>query len=155
LNKLDFVGFQETKKEILTNNFLDAINKNFAWNYILANGTAGGILVGVKQDSLEVLGWQGFKYCAIMIIRNNTDKFTWSLIVVYGSPYDETKLEFIDELHFVMGLWDGPTLIGGDFNLVRSQKEKNNGMVNFTHTSRFKDWINLWGLIEIKDPSRS
>jgi hypothetical protein len=48
LNKLDFVGFQETKKEILTNNFLDAINKNFAWNYILANGTAGGILVGVK-----------------------------------------------------------------------------------------------------------
>jgi hypothetical protein len=90
-----------------------------------------------------------------MIIRNNTDKFTWSLIVVYDSPYDETKLEFIDELHFVMGLWDGPTLIGGDFNLVRSQKEKNNGMVNFTHTSRFKDWINLWGLIEIKDPSRS
>jgi hypothetical protein len=74
--------------------------------------------------------------------------------VVYGSPYDETKLEFIDELHFVMGVWVGPTLVG-EFNLVRSQKEKNNGVVNFTHTSRFNDWINIWGLIKIKDPSRS
>jgi hypothetical protein len=48
LNKLDFVGFQETKKEIVTNNFLDVVNKNFAWNYIPANGTTGGILLGVK-----------------------------------------------------------------------------------------------------------
>jgi hypothetical protein len=155
LNKLEFVGFQETKKEFLSNNVLNAINKNFSWNYIPAKGSAGGILVGVKQDSLEVLGWQGLKYCAVLIIRNIIDKFTWRLIVVYGSPYDETKLEFIDELHLVMGIWVGPTLIGGDFNLVRSQREKNNGVVNFTHTSKFNDWINLWGLIEIKDPSRS
>jgi hypothetical protein len=43
--------------------------------------------------------------------------------------------------------------VGGDFNLVRSQREKNNGVVNFNHTSKFNDWISLWGLIEIKDPS--
>jgi hypothetical protein len=86
LNKLEFVGFQETKKEFLSNNVLDAINKNFSWNYIPAKGSAGGILVGVKQDSLEVLGWQGLKYCAVLIIRNIIDKFTWRLIVVYGSP---------------------------------------------------------------------
>jgi hypothetical protein len=33
--------------------------------------------------------------------------------VVYGPAYDELKLEFISELHLVMGGWPGPTLLGG------------------------------------------
>jgi hypothetical protein len=73
---------------------------------------------------LELLGWQDFKYCVVLIVRNNSDRFTMRLIVVYGSPYEETKLEFIDELHLIMGNWEGATLVGGDFNLVRTQKEK-------------------------------
>jgi hypothetical protein len=28
-------------------------------------------------------------------------------------------------------------------------------VVNFNHTSKFNDWINLWGLVELKDLSRS
>jgi hypothetical protein len=74
---------------------------------------------------LELLGWQDFKYCVVLIVRNNSDKFTMRLIVVYGTPYEETKLEFIDELPLVMENWEGATLVGGDFNLVRTQKEKN------------------------------
>jgi hypothetical protein len=44
---------------------------------------------------------------------------------------------------------------GGDFNLVRSQKEKNNGIINFQHANAFNDFINHWGLLDLKDPSRS
>jgi hypothetical protein len=46
-------------------------------------------------------------------------------------------------------------MLGGDFNQVRSQKEKSNGIVNFTHTSAFNDLIHRWDLIDIKDPSRA
>jgi hypothetical protein len=42
----------------------------------------------------------------------------------------------------------------GDFNLVRFQWKKSTGNINFTHSTAFKEWINEWGLIEIKDPSR-
>jgi hypothetical protein len=38
---------------------------------------------------------------------------------VYGPSYEEQKHDFLDELESVMNLWQGPTLIGGDFNLVR------------------------------------
>jgi hypothetical protein len=31
----------------------------------------------------------------------------WRLIVVYGSPYEESKMEFIDELDSIMGTWQG------------------------------------------------
>jgi endonuclease/exonuclease/phosphatase (EEP) superfamily protein YafD len=72
--------------------------------------------------------------------------------VVYGPAYEELKLNFISELHSVIGGWPGPTLLGGDFNLVRSQKEKSNEVINFQHVN---DFINHWGLVELKDPTRS
>jgi hypothetical protein len=41
-----------------------------------------------------------------------------------GSLYDETKPKLIEDLGVVTSDWQGPTLIGGDFNLVRCQEEK-------------------------------
>jgi hypothetical protein len=40
------------------------------------------------------------------------DKLVWKLIVVYGSPYDESKNEFVDELHMVMGDGNDPVIFG-------------------------------------------
>jgi hypothetical protein len=59
--------------------------------------------------------------------RNN---FSWKLVVVYGSPYEEGKMEFIDELHLVLSAWHGPIVIGGDFNLSRFTSDKSNGRIN-------------------------
>jgi hypothetical protein len=54
---LDYVGFQETKKEEFTNSSLKQLlgNRNFFWNHLPVVGTAGGILVGINNDLLEVL----------------------------------------------------------------------------------------------------
>jgi hypothetical protein len=43
----------------------------------------------------------------------------------------------------------------GDFNLVRYQRDKSNGLINLNHGEKFNGWIDKWGLVEIKDPSRS
>jgi hypothetical protein len=64
------------------------------------------------------------------MIKNITDKFVWRFVSVYGSPYEEGKANFIQELHEVVENWSGPTLFGGDFNLVADVKEKNNGVVD-------------------------
>jgi hypothetical protein len=34
-----------------------------------------------------------------------------------------------------------PTLLADDFNLVRNQKEKSNGVVTFNFVSLFNEWI--------------
>jgi hypothetical protein len=72
------------------------------WNFIPANGAARGILVGIKSSQFNILSWQELQYSTITMIRNSTDNFIWRLVVVHGSPYDEKKLEFINELHMVM-----------------------------------------------------
>jgi len=74
------------------------------------------------------------------------------LITVYGSAYEEGKQEFINELHEILSEWDGPTLVGGDFNLIRTVSDKNNENINFHWADAFNEWINHWGLIEFKIP---
>jgi len=112
-NKLDFVGFQKTKKENFSEAFLKAVNPHFTWNWLPATGTAGGILVGFREDKVEIIGWQNYKFCSTAVVRNINDKFVWKLCVVYGSPYEDGKQEFIDELHLFTENWSGPLLIGG------------------------------------------
>jgi exonuclease III len=126
-----------------------------SWNFLHAVGTAGGILMGFRNQMLEVISWEFYVYCASAIVKNIYDKVTWRLIVVYGSPYEDTKLEFLRDLDQMLEKWQDPTLVGGDFNLVRNQKEKSNGIVNFTHMDAFNDLINRWALIEIKDCTRA
>jgi hypothetical protein len=88
-------------------------------------------LIGLKSKKFDVIEWQFFTYCDVVIVKNSNDGFVWRLIVVYGPAYDEYKLEFIRELH-TNGELVGPYPYGGgDFNLVRSQSEKNNKNVNF------------------------
>jgi hypothetical protein len=55
-NQLDFVGIQETKKEEIPPNFLKNLTSpiRFYWNYLPAKGSTGGILVGVREESLAM-----------------------------------------------------------------------------------------------------
>jgi hypothetical protein len=80
--------------------------------------------VGFKNSLFNIISSQSYKYGLSIILNNIVDKLTWRMVVVYGTPYEETKMEFIDELHIIMTDWDGPTLLGGDFNIVISQLEK-------------------------------
>ena len=41
--------------------------------------------------------------------------------------------------------WDGPTLVGGDFNLIRNIADKNNENINFHWVDAFNNWVNTWG----------
>jgi hypothetical protein len=66
----------------------------------------------------------------------------WNLVVIYGSPYGDRKIDFIDELHFVLANNQGPIVIGGDFNLNRFVSDKNNGGINQRYADAFNDWVN-------------
>ena len=44
--------------------------------------------------------------------------------MIYGPDYDE-KDQFMMDLHYFISSWEGPSIIGGDFNLVRDPQHKN------------------------------
>jgi hypothetical protein len=88
------------------------------------------------------------------MLVDRRSNFSWKLVVVYGSPYDEGKMEFIDELHLVLSAWQGPIVIGGDFNLNRFASVKSNGRINQKWDNCFNDWVNKWGLIKLSPTNR-
>jgi exonuclease III len=54
-NKLDFVGFQETKKYNFDDAFLNQVHRDFIWHSLPTDGTSGGILVGLNNKKFEVI----------------------------------------------------------------------------------------------------
>jgi hypothetical protein len=114
-NHLDFVGVIETKKEVFPVGFLESLDSpgSFCWHYLPAKGTTGGILVGVRFDFGSVSYVEMANFSVTCVVQNNRDNFVWKLVVVYGSPYDDKKVDFIDELHGVFASWQGPIVVEG------------------------------------------
>jgi hypothetical protein len=59
-------------------------------------------------------------------LRNKGDHFEWVLIAIYGAVQEEEQEIFLRELIQVFNAENLPTLVGGDFNIIRSPKENNN-----------------------------
>jgi hypothetical protein len=105
-------------------------NRNFAWNHLPTVGSAGGILVGINLNLFDVVAWDIRNYSVSVVARNKIADVVVRITTVYGYPYDEKKDEFISELHELFLHWEGAAIIGGDFNLVRSQVDKSNGNID-------------------------
>jgi len=94
------------------------------------------------------------KFSLSAMILDKKTGFSWKLVVIYGSPYEEGEQEFIDELHSIMSTWAGPTMLGGDFNLVRFISDKSNGVFNHKWADAFNDWVSKWGLVELNPSNK-
>ncbi|KAJ1254666.1 hypothetical protein BS78_01G043500, partial [Paspalum vaginatum] len=140
-NRIDFVGVIETKKASFGRGFLKNLGGSvpFEWYNLPALGSAGGILVGANLDVFSVCMGDIMRFSISVFLTDRKTGFSWKLVVVYGSPYEEGKQEFLEELDAMVSKWNGPTLIGGDFNLVR-----------FRWANGFNDFINKWSLIELE-----
>ena len=69
--QVDYIGFQETKKESFSASFLKNVigNRNFYWNYLPANGSAGGILVGVNANIFDIISWEIKSFSVSVIVK--------------------------------------------------------------------------------------
>jgi hypothetical protein len=86
--------------------------------------TAGGVLVGIIEEVFEVVSWSIRAFYVSVVVINKRDKFTWNLVSLYGSAYNEHKQEFLDELDLIYSINNIHIMVGGDFNLIRDVSEK-------------------------------
>jgi hypothetical protein len=111
---LDFVGVIETKKENFAQMSLNKIggSPRFIWYILPTKGIAGGILLGIKEDFVVPSNVSALEFSLNCEMKNKRDGLVWKLVVVYGAPYEEKKADFIDELHAILAVWQGPILVG-------------------------------------------
>lgn len=152
----DFIGFEETKKETISEGFLKALDRaeDFMWHLLPADNIAGGILLGLKRDLFKVIGFINTRFSVKATVKNKNDGFLWHFVVVYGSAYPVFKMDFISELQDTLCSATYPVFICGDFNLVSGDEDKSSGLVNQQITFLFNDWVNRWALLEIPIANR-
>ena len=120
-------------KESFTLGYLRSFTGNvpFDWFYLPAKKSVGGILVGSNSDKFSATLISTLKFSVSIMLQDTKTGFSWKLVVVYGSPYEEGKESFIKELHSIMESWQGPVILGGDFNLILFASDKNNARINY------------------------
>ena len=149
--KIDIIGIQETIKQDFSNKelrSLDGDNK-FLWKWLPAKGHSGGILMGVKGDSLEVEDWECFTYAIKAVIRDRVSNFRWCVITVYGPANHQFSKEFLNELSYICRNEILPVILGGDFNLIREVSEKNSLLYDHKLMDSFNEFIRKFNLREI------
>jgi exonuclease III len=97
---LDGVGLQETIREDFTQKDLadTAGSIQFRWVWSTAKGHSSGILMGVREEVLEVEDQEVGDHFVSMIERNRRTNFRWELVTVYGPVQHDRASEFISEL---------------------------------------------------------
>ncbi|RVX21567.1 hypothetical protein CK203_002085 [Vitis vinifera] len=82
--------------------------------------------VGVlDKRSLEVMETEVGKFSVSCGFRNVENGLAWIFTGVYG-PFSKGDRECLwEELGAIRGLWEDPWCLGGDFNVILSQRERN------------------------------
>src|SRR3989337_356352 len=127
-DKLDFIALLETGRDNFTSQFLGTLSGgiDFDWHSLPPRGRSGGILLGVRCETLEVINVVRGDFAVKFRVRSKVDGFRWSLVAVYGAAQPELKAEFLADLVWICGDETLPILVGGDFNIIRRRDEKNN-----------------------------
>lgn len=125
---LDFIALMETGRDNFTSQFLRTLSGgiDFDWHCLPPRGRSGGILLGVRCETLEVRHVSYGHFAVKFRVRSKHDGFQWALMAVYGAAQPELKMDFLADLVRLCGNEQLPILVGGNCNIVRRKDEKNN-----------------------------
>lgn len=97
------------------------------WSVLPTIGTSGGIIVAWKpvviQKEEEMVG----NFSVFAIMKDCGKGVKWVLTGVYGTTPTSLRSGFWEELAAIRGLFEGPWVVRGDFNVIRFALEKNSG----------------------------
>jgi hypothetical protein len=136
----------------ISDNYLNSLvgNTMFSWISLPAIGSAGGICVSVDTDLFDIISWEAKTFSVPVVVKVKTSGLILRIVTVYGSSYEEKKEAFSFELHSLFIDYQGHSIIGGDFNLVRYQGDKSNGIIDHRWGDKFNAWVEIWSLLEVK-----
>ncbi|XP_059598831.1 uncharacterized protein LOC132255113 [Vitis vinifera] len=101
------------------------VGRYLDWRALDASGSAGDILICWDKRLLELLEWEEGQFSISCRFRKVEDGTVWVFTRVYG-PFTKNERDCMwDEIGAIRGLWEEPWCVGGDFNVILSQSERN------------------------------
>jgi hypothetical protein len=125
------------------------IGEKFIWCWLPANGRSGGMLIGLRESRFDVGAIDRGQYFLSMTAIYRSLNIKLEIVGVYGPADHSFSREFLEEISNKIASSELPIIMGGDFNLIRSQADKSNDRVNWARINMFNEAIGEWGVREI------
>jgi exonuclease III len=84
-----------------------------------------------------------------ILVVHKENGFIWNFINVYGAAQNDQKQKFLSELSSFCSKCNHPMLVGGDFNILRKETDKNKPRGTNNWSSLFNSIIDFHNLIEL------
>ncbi|XVF57103.1 hypothetical protein PTKIN_Ptkin06aG0176800 [Pterospermum kingtungense] len=124
-------------------------NNNVSSEFVLSNGNAGGLVIGWKSEffSLE----EKMVPDRYLLLVGTLKEFSIKCGIgnVYAPSRAAETEALWEELSQIIGAYDFPWIIGGDFNVVRREEEKIRLFFNISTLSNFSNFIEELGFIDL------
>jgi exonuclease III len=131
---IDVVCIQESKMSVCSRRvILSMLGIDFDNNFIClpAVGASGGIVLAWRSRIGAILASRIDSFSASVQFSSPSGVHWW-LTCVYGPQGNDAKITFMQEIWDIRAQCAGPWLIGGDFNLIYKDEDKNNSNLNMT-----------------------
>nr|GEX78691.1 RNA-directed DNA polymerase, eukaryota [Tanacetum cinerariifolium] len=148
---VNFVGIQETKMGIMDLFSVKELWGNLAFDYAFSPsvGSSGGILcawdpsVFVKDNSKVLDSF-------VAVYGTWIPSTTKLLVITIYAPQDLSERRLLWEyLHHLLDLWDGESILLGDFNEVRFKHERYGSVFNPNGANVFNNFIASSSLVDL------
>ncbi|RVX18605.1 Transposon TX1 uncharacterized 149 kDa protein [Vitis vinifera] len=124
--RVDLFYLQETKIQTMSEGVVRSLGSGrfLDWGAMDAHRSAGGILICWDKRTVEVLEMEVGHFSISCRLRNVEDGLVWIFTGVYGPFFKEDREALWEELGAIRGFWNDPWCLGGDFNVILSQRER-------------------------------
>ncbi|KAE8783092.1 hypothetical protein D1007_43469 [Hordeum vulgare] len=149
--RIDIVAIQKTMRTEFSHSELEPPSSHlFSWHWLPSSGTtghSGSILLGVKDATFEIGSMDRGEFYVSMELFEQALNF--DVIVVYGPADHHRSTAFLEELKRKVAAAQLLMVVGGEFDLIRSEAGKSNNLVNFLRMQMFNNCIMDLGLREL------
>jgi hypothetical protein len=114
---------------------------DFIWKWCPAKGHSEGLLLGVKMETFEIEKVESANFFLGCLVRNRLTNYRFWFLDIYGLAHHDLSEDFIQELSSFYDNELLPILMGGDFNLIRNNKERNQGQGEPRLMNLFNEFI--------------
>jgi exonuclease III len=141
----------ETMKSKYSDKFFRTIDpfKSYAWHWLPSNGRSGGLLCGIKKEKYDIIKITEMEFSISTEAHDKVSGRDLRFVVVYGPAHDDRKNDFLTELAGICANNKIPTLIGGDFNILRFSSDKNKKFTVNRYTDLFNWIVNTYELRDL------
>jgi exonuclease III len=148
---LDVVCLQESKMSSCSRGLIPSmLSVDFDNNFVTlpAVGASGGIIVAWRASLGNIQASRIDTYSASIQFKPINGE-AWWITCVYGPQGNDEKIAFLQELRVFWVQCAAPWLLGGDFNLIYKDEDKNNTNYIRAMMGRFRRLIDDLAIKEV------